>query len=311
MYFPPQGIVTADHVRDLYVNPLSEHVRVAAQKKQVFRQFARPETNYGAHQGTGMKYVKVSNLQNEGRRIGPLAQTPITQLETSTFEVKYQTWANSVALEQQADIVSQLSIGSIYMNALRDDAARTLDRVAADPLVNCKVVYTPTGTYSSKTATMVGTGTPVATQTRPFSIWDLKQLGLYMKNNLSIPAYGNTGHYIMVAAPDVIANLVEDPDFIDRAKFGRPESLFTGEIIDPVYGFRFIEENNVLAPGEAVIFGDDALVELEVYPFELQLGEIGTFGEVKQLRWFWMGGFDTPYNYQTEGQTRVIRIGTA
>lgn len=304
-------VMTHAEATNFYVNPLSDQVRVATQKKQVYRQFARPEMNYGAHQGTAMRYVKVSNLREYGRRVAPMSQTPVTSLDTSTFEVTWDTWANSVAIEEHADLVSQLSPSSMLANALRDDAARTLDTVIAQPLVKCDFVYTPTGTYATKTATAVGTGVPVATQTRPFALWDLYKLVTYMKNQLGVPTYGNTNSYICVGGPDFVAGLVRDNEYTDFAKWARPKDLFSGEIGEPVFGTRFIEENNVLGSNEATLFGDDALVELEVEPLNIQLGDIGTYGEIKQLRWIWRGGVATPYRYSLEGITRVVRVASA
>lgn len=304
-------VMTHAQVADLYINPLSDVVREATQKKQVFKHFAKPELGYGAHQGTGMKYVKVSNLRERGRRIGPMQQTPITGLDTTTFEVHWDTWANSVAIEEHADLISQLSPAGMLASALRNDASRTLDTVVANPIVTCDFVYTPTGSYATKTATAVGNGTPVAVQSRPFALWDLYKLVTFMKNQLGIPGFGTSNFYVCIGGSDFIGNLVRDPEYTDFAKWNRSNDLFSGEISSPVFNTKFYEENNVLGSNEAVIFGDDSLVELEVEPLNIQLGDLGTYGEIKMLRWVWRGGVETPYKYSIEGVARCVRVGSA
>jgi N4-gp56 family major capsid protein len=295
---------------------LSRDVRVASQTMQRFRQFARPESDYGPHQGRQLRFVKLSNLVNRGRAIGEFDDVPVTQFNSTYGYVEWTEWSNSVQWNQLASMISMLSFEDMHIQELKNDAAQTLDIVAAQPFITAAVIYTPTGTYSSKGAVMTVNGTAGAVSTRPFQIYDLKNVVQTAKRTFLIPGWKGTNDYMCVCCPEFTRGIIDDPEFIEKMKYADPEMLLKGEI-GKLHGVRFIEETNVLQPipgngGQAVFFGDDPVIEVETYPLELQAGIDGNFsyGRVKSLRWTWMGGFAVTWSFPTDGATRIITVGS-
>ncbi len=311
----PTNVMSTVDVANFHLPELSKSVRMEAQTLQRYRQFATPEIDYGPHQSDRMSFVKVTNLEDEGRRIGENDSVPVTKMGSSTFDVRWEEYTNSVQLNQRADMVSQLCVGSILYEALKLDAARTLDRVAAQPFITSNCIYTPTGNYTSKTSVVVGNGIPGAVAQRPFQMEDLRNMAEFMSTTLRVPTYGNTGEYICVCNKRFMRGLQEDPEYFEAAKYAAPDRLFSGEMGN-VLGFRFIEESNVLknmpgGGGEATFFGNDAVTELETYPLELQVANVDTYGRVKSIRWVWMGGFASPYDIKVDNTSRIVRVASA
>lgn len=307
-----QRIESADVV-NLYQRQLSRDVRMQAQTLQRFRQFVRPEANYGAHMGEEIQFTKITNLRDRGRAINENEAVPVSKFDTSYYRIGWREHSNSVQISQRASLISELCVGSMAFETLKNDAAQTLDIVAAQPFINSPSVYTPMGTYGAKSAVINHFSTP-SLATRPFQMYDLRRLVNYMKD-IKVPTWNGTEKYICIASRAALSGLFEDPEFIEQAKYAAPDRLFKGEVGD-VYGVKFIEEGNVLntipgGGGEMVFFGDDAVTELEVYPLELQIRESEDYGRTRAVRWVWMGGFGAPWNFVQDQTTRIIRVGSS
>lgn len=293
---------------------LSKDVRIASQTMQRFRQFARPEADYGPHQGRQLRFVKIGNLRDRGKSIGEFDDVPVTTFDSTYSYIEWTEWSNSVQWNQLASMISTLSFEDMVIQSLKNDAAQTLDTIASVPFVTNGVIYTPTGTYSSKGAVLVVNGTPGAVATRPFYVYDMKNVVQTMKSTFRIPGWKGTNDYICVCSAEFVRGIIDDPEFIEKMKYADPEKLLQGEI-GKLHGVRFIEENNVQHAisgngGQAVFFGDDPVIEVETYPLELQAGIDGNFsyGRVKSLRWTWMGGFTRVWDFANDGSTRIVRV---
>lgn len=295
---------------------LSKDVRMASQTMQRFRQFARPESDYGPHEGTQLRFVKTSNLLARGRAIGEFDDVPVTSFTNSYGTVTWTEYSNSVQWTQLASAASMLSLEDINIQNLKNDAAQTLDTLAAQPFVTAPVIYTPTGSYASKGAVLSTTGTAAATAQRPCGVYDIKNIVQLMKKTYRIPGWKGTNDYICLASTEFLRGVTDDPAFIEVMKYANPEIILQGEV-GKIYGVRFIEETNVQGAiagngGAAVFFGDDPVIEVETYPLELQAGFDGNFsyGRVKSLRWVWWGGFSRTWDFSTDGETRIVRVGS-
>ncbi len=309
---PVMGSAQVTNFTTLY--QLSKDVRVASQTMQRFRQFARPEEDYGPHEGKELRFVKIGNLRNRGRAIGEYDDVPVTDFSNSYGSVLWNEWRNSTQWTQMASMISMLSFEDMHIQNLKNDAAQTLDQVASVPFVTAPVIYTPTGSYSSKGAAIATNGTAAATSTRPFQVYDLKNMVQLMRSNLKIPGWKGTNDYICIGSPEFMRGIIDDPEFIEKMKYADPDRLLQGEI-GKLHGVRFIEENNVQGAiagngGQAVFFGDDPVIEIETYPLEIQAGIDGNFsyGRVKSLSWVWMGGFARTWEFNTDGATRIVRV---
>lgn len=291
---------------------LSRNVRTAAQPLMKFRPLSRPEMAFGAHNGAKVTFRKMSNLQEGGRVIGEFDRVPDTHFTLSYGEITVQEWSNSVNYTWTLSLLAKLSIEDMIIINLMNDMAKTLDRAASVPYRAADVIYTPTGDVNNKTRTVSTNGAPGAISTRPFSMWDLKNIVDDMRCLWNVPAYDGND-YVAVGTCTATRGIKDDPEYWSAAQFGDPERLFSGEV-GRIYGTRIIEENHILNSnlpggcGEIIFIGFDAVVEIVAYAEEIQ-AKIGMdYGRDKGVRWVWVGGFGKVWDFQAEGETRLVRV---
>ena len=293
----------------------SSTIRVQGQTKQRFRQFARINEEFGPHQGETFQYMKQGNLTGRGQIIGEFGNVPVADW-TNTFDSVTTQWlTNSIALSQEADLYSELSIVDAGLIALINEANASLDLLAAAPFKNCDAIYTPTRTMASKTYSFSTTGTPAATATRNMTLWDVRNINDMMRTTYKVPFWEGSD-YVCVTSPLALRGIREDSDFIDIMKYSMPDKLLNSEI-GKVENFRFVEETNALdnalaggLVGEAVFFGFDPVVGAEVYPFVLRAAVADPYGRFRNIRYVWKGGYTRTWTFATDGELRMIRVGS-
>jgi len=294
---------------------MSRNVRVQSQTKQRFRQFARIQDEFGPHEGDTYQITKQSNLSGRGQIIGEYGNVPVSDWTTTYTQVTSQWLTNSIALTQEADLFSELSVIDAGLINLVNEANASLDLLAGAPFKNCDAIYTPTGTMASKTYAFSTTGTPAATATRNVTLWDLRNINDMMRTTYRVPFWEDSS-YICVTSPLALRGIREDADFIDIMKYSMPNKLLNSEI-GKVENFRMVEETNVLSNslaggllGEAVFFGYDPVVGVEVYPFELQAAVADPYGRFRNVRYVWRGGYTRTWTYAADSELRIIRLGS-
>lgn len=303
-------------VRGFWFSPkLSRDVRVVSQPRMRFRQLCRPEPGMGPHMGDTYKFTKISNLANGGQMIGEFDDVPVDSLSISYDELTVNEYTNSLEYTWYSSMFSELSVEHAWIMALMNDAVKTLDRAAAAAFRAADLVYTPTGSSSSKSFSLSTTGTAGATSTRNISAWDVKNIVDRMRATYNMPAY--TGDdYLCVATSTFLRGLKDDSEWVEAAKYGDPERLFSGEV-GRYYGVRFIEENNVMngnlagGLGEAVFIAYDPVIEIEIYPLEIQAKIAESYGRFRGLRWVNIVGWRKTWDFADEGEARLLRVYTA
>ena len=300
-------------VRGFWFSPkLSRDVRVVSQPRMRFRQLCRPEPAFGPHMGDTYKFTKISNLANGGQMIGEFDDVPVDSLSISYDELTVNEYTNSLEYTWYSSMFSELSVEHAWIMSLMNDAVKTLDRASAAAFRAADLVYTPTGTTSSKSFTLSTTGTAGAAATRNIAAWDIKNIVDRMRSTYNMPAY--TGDdYLCIATSTFLRGLKDDSEWIEAAKYGDPDRLFSGEV-GRYYGVRFIEENNVLngnlagGLGEAVFIAYDPVIELEVYPLEIQAKIAESYGRFRGLRWVNIVGWRKTWDFADEGEARLLRV---
>lgn len=294
---------------------LSRNVRMAAQPKMRFRQLTRLEMAFGAHNGDTVTYKKFTDLEDSGRAIGEKEPVPETNFNISDDTITIREYSNSVPYTSRLSLLAKLSVEDMIIIGLMNDMAKTLDFAAAQQFRLADGVYVPTGTTTNKTRTFTTNATAGATATRNISTWDVRNIIQQLRSDHNCPAYDGND-YICVASSTFIRGLQEDADFVEAAKYGKPEVLFSGEV-GKYYGCRFIEENHALngnlsgGLGEAVFIGWDAVIEIVAFEEEIQAKIAGDWGRDKGLRWVWYGGYKKVHTFSDDGQIRMIRVYSA
>lgn len=290
---------------------LSRKIREAAQPMCRFRQFVRPEEDFGRNMGDRLEFTKTSDIAVQGRKISELETVPTSNITIFKDAVTADEYSNSVEYTWKLEILAKLDINSPVISALKNDMAKVLDKAASIEFKATDLVYCPQGTETNKSYTLSTTGaTNVAT--RNMSIWDVKNLIDLMKSTYKMPKFDGN-NFMSVCTTTHMRGLKDDSEYFDAVKYGDPDRFFTGEL-GRYYGCRFTEETNALngnkagGLGEAVYFGEDAVIEIAVYPEELQakLGE--DYGRNRGIRWVWVGGFKRTWDYSTEGDARAVFV---
>lgn len=297
-----------------YTLKTSRDVRVQAQKKQRFRQFARPEPQFTAGMGDTFNWPKMFDMDGYGEFIGEFDDVPDGDFTLGYGQVTVQELTRSTTISHYASLFSELSIVDAAVIALTNNWSKTIDRVVANVFKQAEVIYTPTGTVGSKSYVLSTTGTAGAVATRGFSMWDLRNITELMESTFDIPGYQGDD-YMCISSPRGLRGLREDSEYLEIKKFADPESLLQGEV-GRTERVRFMTETNALNNaltndlGEMIFFGDDPIVEVEVYPFEVQAAVMDSWGRFRSMRYMWNGGFARTWSWATDAQTRIIRVGS-
>lgn len=298
-----------------YTLKQSTQIRVKAQTQQRFRQFARILPEFGPHMGPVYQFPKLYNLSSAGQEISEFGDIPVAGWSTGYGQCTTKLYSNSIQLSQEADIFSELSVVDASLLALLNEANSTLDKVAAYKFRTCELVYTPTGTMSSKSYVLSNNGTAAAAATRNMTMWDLRRISHLMRTTYKMP-YWSDNMFVGIIPPSVQLSIREDNEYHDLMKHYKPEMQLRGELA-PVEDFRLVGENNVLDDnlnsgtcGECVFFGRDPMVGIELEPFELQAANLDPYGRFRAIRWLWRGGYERTWDYAADTEARILRVGS-
>lgn len=300
-------------------NPvLSRKIRHNAMPIMKFQQFTRPEPGYGKSKGEKIEFNRIAKVATKGGPISELAAMPETKVQISRGELVVTEYGNAIPFTGKLDTLSEFSVDNIWHKALKDDQADALDTAIAAVFKTCKVKYTPTGTDDAPTYTLATDGTCITAATRHTSTKDVKAIVDYMKDTLWVPKVNGKvkdGAYICVASTGFLRTIKDDQDFIKAVQYGRPEDLYNGEV-GMYEGVRFIEQVNNMSSllgttsykGEALFFGDDAVVEGIALAPEIRAKTPEDYGRSKGVAWYGILGYALTYDTANPGEARVIHV---
>ena len=295
-------------------NPrISERLRFVTQPLMKFRQFVRPEPGFGKKKGDTLLFDRVSNVATAGGPISELENMPETNVTFTQGSLVVKEYGNSIPWSGKLEDLSEFDVENIWLRALRDDAAKTLDKQVAGQFVATNLTYVPTGTDSAPTDSFDSGGVAHAAA-RNISTFDVKEIVDNMKSPYLVPFYDGE-NYMAIVSVKAGRRIKDDPDFEDAVKYGDPERLFTGEI-GRYYGVRFVEETNYLSStlgtqtfnGSAVFFGADPVIEGIVVPLEMRMKIPTDYGRDKGLAWYFLGGWQITWSTSNNGEVKVVYV---
>lgn len=216
---------------------------------------------------------------------------------------------NSIPFTQKLENLADISVPETTRKVLSDDMAKVLDSAAGTQFQASDYKATITNTA---TTTFGSAGAAVATATGSMSDKNVRDIVDRMRT-LNIPHYDNEGNYICIGSTNAIRGLY---DFFEaKAQNTTMAPLMSGEV-GTYYETRFVRENNVLSntigsnsvDGEAVFFGDDAVREGIAIGEEIRINIPSDFGRDQAIAWYYLGGFVKPWDYSSDGETRIIHV---
>lgn len=291
---------------------LSKKIRYQIQPMMKGRQFVRPEPGYGKGKGDTILFNRVSNVAVGGGAITELSKMPEDSFTISQGSVVVGEYGNSVPYTGKLDALAEFSVDNITQKTLMNDAAKVLDNAVIDEFQTGTLKYVPTGTETVPTGQFETTLATAAT--RHIQAFDIKELVDGAKGTYLIPPYDGE-NYMILASVGFARKIKDDPDWEDAAKYGAPDRLFSGEV-GMYYGARVVVETNGLSntlgtgsyKGEAILIGDDPMVEGVVTPTEVRAKVSTDYGRDKGLAWYFLGGWGLTYDSGSPGEAKEVHI---
>lgn len=305
-----------------FANPrLSSKMRYHNTSKYIFRQFTRPEPGYGKNRGETIDFDKVSMAATEGGEIGEFQDIPETKFTIRKDSLSVTEFGNSIPWTGKLETLSEFNPSQPVQKVILNDEHKVLDGLVATELKTSDVCYIPTGAASQ---TWDVDGTPSTSGTSQFNFFHLKEMvdaaktGLFGSGNQAniIPPFPD-GNYVIVLSVKAARGLFDDPEYQEMAKFTYPRKLFNGEINEITYNCRIVRNNNASALsetkgsnsiGEALLLGDDSIVEGVALKEELRYKLAVKYGRDKGLAWYAVLGFKKPWDYTNDDEEHVIRF---
>ncbi|HEY7419991.1 MAG TPA: hypothetical protein VH593_32735, partial [Ktedonobacteraceae bacterium] len=291
----------------------------------VFRQFTRPEPGYGKQRGESIDFDKVSMAETQGGVIGEFQDIPETKFSITKDNLQVTEYGNSIPWTGKLETLSEFNPNQPVQKVIMNDQKKVLDEAVATEMKTSKLCYIATG---AATQTWDVDGTASTTATTNFNYFHLKEMvdaaemGIFGSGNTGkiIPKFPD-GKYVVILSIKAKRGLFDDPEFQEAAKFSYPRKLFNGEIMEEtVYNCRFVICDNSSALsnakgsnsiGEALLIGDDSIIEGVALKEELRYKLAVKYGRDKGLAWYAILGFKKPWDYVTDGEEHIIRYTSA
>jgi hypothetical protein len=305
--------------------PLSSKLRYVNTSQYIFRQFTRPEPGFGKQRGESIDFDKISMAATLGGQIGEFQDIPETKFSITKDNLQVTEWGNSIPWTGKLETLSEFNPNQPVQKVVLNDEKNVIDNAVATEMKLSKLCYIPTG---AATQTWDVDGTASTTGTTNFNYFHLKEMvdaaetGLFGSGNTGkiIPKMSD-GKYVVVLSVKAKRGLFDDPEFQEAAKFSYPRKLLNGEIMEEtVYGCRFVITDNSTALsnakgsnsiGEALLLGDDSIIEGVALKEELRYKLAVKYGRDKGLAWYAILGFKKPWDYVTDGEEHIIRFTSA
>jgi N4-gp56 family major capsid protein len=291
----------------------------------VFRQFTRPEPGFGKQRGESIDFDKVSMAETQGGQIGEFQDIPETKFSITKDNLQVTEYGNSIPWTGKLETLSEFNPNQPVQKVIMNDQKKVLDEAVATEMKTSKLCYIATG---AATQTWDVDGTASTTATTNFNYFHLKEMvdaaemGIFGSGNTGkiIPKFPD-GKYVVILSVKAKRGLFDDPEFQEAAKFSYPRKLLNGEIMEEtVYNCRFVICDNSSALsnakgsnsiGEALLIGDDSIIEGVALKEELRYKLAVKYGRDKGLAWYAILGFKKPWDYVTDGEEHIIRYTSA
>lgn len=292
---------------------LSQDMRQKAQSKQRIRNLVSVQEAFGLGKGDTLQYTKVGNAPN-GRIVGETETVPTGNISFTKSSATCYEYTLGIDYTWRLEQLAKLDVYNQIVDALINSMARTLDAAAGAVCQTADLVYTPTGTQNDPTFTMGTAGVALAVATRPWSVYDHRNVIDLMAGTYNMPYYDDVG-YVACGCTSFKRAFEEDGTWerlITPQNAGR---AFRGEVGE-LSECRIVHETNVLSNaiglngvcGEAIYFAADAVMEIVVMPEEIQAKLGADYGRDKGMRWVFYGTWAKTFSYAQEQEARMIRV---
>lgn len=284
---------------------LSDELREALQPMSRFRQFCDMGDAAGKQKGQTWTWDVVSNVATAGGTLVETNTMPETQFTITQGTLTVTEYGNSVPYSGKLEDLSKFPVRKPVMQALRNDANKTLDKGAYAQFYLAPIRVTPAGTAGTATDSIaLSTGTATITNQVALNAGHVKAIVDVMKER-NVPAYSGDD-YMVLAWPTTYRGFKNQLESLHQYTESGIKLIFNGEI-GRYENCRFVEQTNVskgiTATGAsgtawtggksdwAFFFGEDTAMEGVVDPVEMRAKIPTDYGRSKGVAWYALEGF--------------------
>lgn len=287
---------------------LSSKIREAAIADAQFTRFVRPESSYGMGKGQSITITRVFPLA-KATRVSELDRLPSGRPVIDTLSITVSEWGFKIPMTEFEKNLTYFDLTNQFQRVLRDQMRLTMDDMNADAFKSTPYKYTPVSTGGVFSTT----GTAGATADTNLSISDLRNIHDELRE-LKCPKYRN-GKYVGILSTKAARGVKNDPEYKDWQAPTTSGPFMDARLRD-VEGFMLIETNHDDALsgslgtggvlGEAVFFGQDAVVMATVDEPELRAGLPEDLGRFRDTGW--VGTLESGLVWDDADYARVIHV---
>jgi len=291
---------------------LSQELRNAVQPLQRFTQYADVEEAIGTGRGDTYQWNVYGDTTVAGNINGLNENSPMpeTGFATGQGSITIKEFGNSVPYSGKYDDLSEHSIKEIIQKTMKNDAAKTLDRVAHAQFDATLLRLTST---SATAATLTDTGTASGNHTNVLSTSHVKLIADTMQER-NIPTFDGE-NYCAVMRPTTLRPILNE---LEALHVNTPEGwarVMNGEKGN-YEGIRFVTQTNIPTEGwgvsdAAYFFGADTVTEAVSIPLEMRGKIPDDFGRSKGIAWYSLCNYGITHadatSAETKKQARIIK----
>ena len=290
----------------MYSRQLSDVLRMAVQPLTKFRQFCdvRDSSQQGKKKGDIFTWDVFSDVSTAG---GVLAETntmPETNFTITQGTLTVTEAGNSVPYSEKLDNLSKFPVQTLIQKVLKNDAAKTFDRLAWGQFNQTPLRVIPTGGTDAASVTLYTNGTVTGTNSVAFNNAHAKSIVDIMKER-NIPAYIGDDYYAL-AWPTTLRGFKNNLETIHQYSDTGFKLIMNGEI-GRYENTRYVEQTNIVkgnstdgitgtawtrgASDWIFFFGNDTVAEGVTVEEEMRGKIPSDFGRSKGVAWYYVGGF--------------------
>lgn len=294
---------------------ISDNLRFAAIADTKIMQFVRTEPGFGKKKGETMTIERIRNITVPTSAVlSESIKIPVDQFLMSSIPITIQEYGRAVEFTSLANDLSKFDLERPIQRKLKDQMKLILDVTAAAAFKTAKIIFIPTsltgGTWDTD-------GTPSTQALQNLTVQHMGVIRDYMQDTIHVPPYEGDD-YIGLCSTKALRGIKNDPDFAFWRQYLQPGDVLFNSEVGRVETIRCIEINYTsslsnakgLASilGEALIFGEDGVVMIEVETPDLRAAIPGDFGRSKAVAWYGVLAFGIVWDTANDGEARVIRV---
>lgn len=290
----------------MYSRQLSNVLRMAVQPLVKFRQFCdvRDASQQGKKKGDLFTWDVFSDVAQPGGVLNETNTMPETNFTITQGTLTMTEAGNSVPYSGKLDNLSKFPVLELIQKVLKNDAAKTFDRLAWNQFNQTPLQAIPVGGTDTAAVTLFTNGTVTGTNNIAYNNGHAKSIVDAMKER-NIPAYMGDDYYAL-AWPSTLRTFKNNLENIHQYTERGFNLIMNGEI-GRYENTRYVEQTNIAkgtgtdgitqtlwtnGKSDWIFFmGNDTVAEAIAVPEEMR-GKIPTdYGRSKGVAWYYLGGY--------------------